>query len=293
MDGPFMTPCPKSKTPAAPMRDFIQRHLLGYRLALVGLPSLGLYLYPDVFIFIPLMLVPAIPGALLSPWRERHKSNTRMRSAIDWYDGVVWIWSGFPAKDDSSHWKLKPRYGLGDMFFGMDHGAVNALVVYGPAAGSRESSSIPDDEAASRLNSLGVLDSDINGTLVKQKAFPQPDVVTETRAAGLVLTYDNAGLFEIKADIETSGLNYDGRSIFRESPMDVIRHLSASLREQPIIFGNEVVFASNLIFLFEFVKVAEDGVAYTEGTLSERSIIWRSGPRYTGENLSEYKLMHL
>jgi len=93
--------------------------------------------------------------------------------------------------------------------------------------------------------------------------------------------------------METGSLNYDGRYIFREPPMDLIRHLSASLREQPIIFDNEVVFASNLIFLFEFVKVAEDGFTYAEGTLSERSIIWRAKPRYMGENLSKYKLMDL
>lgn len=76
------------------MRAAIQRHLLVYRLALVGLPSLGLYFYPDVFTIIPFMLLPAILGAFLSLSREKHKNNTKAKSAIDWYDGVVWIWNG-------------------------------------------------------------------------------------------------------------------------------------------------------------------------------------------------------
>ncbi len=111
------------------MQNLIQRNLAFYRLALVGLTSLGLYFYSDVFIFIPLMLLPAIPGALFSPWRERHKDNPPARSAIDWYDGVVWIWRGFPAKDEGLNWTLKPRQGLGDMCFGVDSGTIDTLAV--------------------------------------------------------------------------------------------------------------------------------------------------------------------
>jgi len=80
------------------MRTVIQRHLLAYRLALVGLPSLGLYFYPDVFTIILFMLLPAILGAFLSLSREKHKNNTKAKSAIDWYDGVVCIWRGLPAE---------------------------------------------------------------------------------------------------------------------------------------------------------------------------------------------------
>jgi len=258
----------------------------------VGLTTLGLYLYSDVFIFIPLMLVPAIPGALFSPWREKYKNDVRAQSAIDWYDGVVWIWRGFPAKDDSLPWALKPRMGLGDMCFGMDHAAVNALAVYGPTTGSRDSNPLPKDDAASFLKDLGIQDSNLKGALAKHAAFARPDVLTEARA-GLVLTYDNAGLFEILADVKAEGLNYDGRHIFREPPMEIIKHLAASLGEQPTIFDNEVVFASNLIFLFEFVTVANDGRSYKEGTSSERSIIWRSKPRLIGKDLSKYRLMDI
>ncbi|EJK87316.1 hypothetical protein A6U89_22890 [Agrobacterium sp. B133/95] len=270
----------------------IQRHLLVYRLTLVGLTSLGLHLYSDVFTIIPLMLVPAVPGALFSPWREKYKNNSRVRAAIDWYDGVVWIWRGFPAKDDSPHWALKPRMGLGGMSFGMDRDTVNALAVYGPATSFRDSKSLPDDDAASFLKDIGFQDSDIEGALAKEATLAQPDVLTETRA-GLVLAYDNAGLFEILGDVKADGLNYDGRYIFREPPMEVIKHLATSLGERPIIFENEVVFASNLIFLFEFVTVMNDGRSYKEGNSSERSIIWRAKPRYMGEDLSKYRLMDL
>jgi len=62
------------------------------------LPSLGLYFYPDVFIVVPLALLPAIPGAFLSPGRENHIINDQAKAAIDWYDDVIWIWRGFPMK---------------------------------------------------------------------------------------------------------------------------------------------------------------------------------------------------
>lgn len=66
------------------MRTVIQRHLLSYRLALVGLPSLGLYFYPDVFTIIPFMLLPAfhesaqlvrfielsLPGGPSAKWKD-------------------------------------------------------------------------------------------------------------------------------------------------------------------------------------------------------------------------------
>jgi len=71
------------------------------------------------------------------------------------------------------------------------------------------------------------------------------------------------------ADVKADGINYENRHIFRESPMEVIKYLAASLDEQPIIFDYEVVFASYLIFLFEFVKVADDGFSYVDGDSSE------------------------
>ncbi len=71
-----------------------QRQLMAYRLALVGFPSPGLYFYPDIFMMVPLALLPAIPGALLSRWRENQIINGQAQAAIDWYDGVVWIWRG-------------------------------------------------------------------------------------------------------------------------------------------------------------------------------------------------------
>lgn len=84
----------------ATMVTFIKRHLWAYRLILVGLPSIGLYFYPDVFTIIPLALLPALIGALYSPSRERYKNNSRAKAAIDWYDGVIWIWRGFPPESD-------------------------------------------------------------------------------------------------------------------------------------------------------------------------------------------------
>ncbi len=107
------------------------------------------------------------------------------------------------------------------------------------------------------------------------------------------MAYDKAGLFEIAADASVDRLNYDGYRIFGSPAMDVIRHLAASLGERPIISGNEVVFASNLIFLFDFVAVASDGLSYTEGTSDKRLIVWRSQPRYDGKDLSQFRHMDL
>lgn len=196
--------------------------------------------------------------------------------------------------DDNSHWALKPRIGLGGISFGMDQEAINALIVYGPIAGSRDSNPIPEDEATAFLRTLGVPDSDITAALGKQAEFARPNILTEARSTGLVLEYDKAGLFQILADIGADKLNYDGRFFFREHPLDIIKHLATALGERPIIFENEVVFANNLIFLFEFVKVPKDGSSsYLKGSSNDRSIIWRSKPREMGEDLSKYRVMEL
>ncbi|MBB5574614.1 MULTISPECIES: hypothetical protein [Rhizobium] len=195
--------------------------------------------------------------------------------------------------NDSSHWVLKPRTGLGNISFGMDRNAVNAIAAYGAVTGSRDSNPIPEDEATAFLRTLGVPDSDITAALGKQAEFVRPNVLTEARATGLVLEYDETGLFQILADIRADKLNYDGRFIFREPPLDIIKHLAAALRERPIIFENEVVFANNLIFLFEFVKVSKDGPSYLDGSRADRTIIWRPKPRDMGEDLSKYKPMDL
>lgn len=258
------------------MQNLIQRNITFYRLALVGLISLGLYFYSDVFIFIPLMLLPAIPGALFSPWREKYKDNPRASASLDWYDGVVWIWHGFPAKDEDLNWTLKPRQGLGDMGFGTNSTTIDTLAVYGAAAGLRDSYTALD-------GGDGKFETGNPGrALVAQAIVETPSVPVETRG-GLRLAYDNAGLFEIAADASVDRLNYNGCKIFSTPAMEVIRHLAASMGERPIISGNEVVFASNLIFLFDFVALAGDGLSYTEGNSSKRLIVWRSQPRYSGK----------
>lgn len=196
--------------------------------------------------------------------------------------------------DDSSQWILKPKIGLGSISFGVDQKAINALIVYGPVTGSRDSNPIPEDEATAFLRTLGVPDSDITAALGKQAEFARPNIITEARSTGLVLEYDKTGLFQILADTRADKLNYDGRFIFREPPLDIIKHLAIALGERPIIFENEVVFANNLIFLFEFVKVSKDGSSsYLDGSRGDRSIIWRSKPREMGEDLSKYRMMEL
>ena len=196
--------------------------------------------------------------------------------------------------DDSSQWILKPKIGLGSISFGMDQKAINALSVYGPITGSRDSNPIPEDEATAFLRTLGVPDSDITATLGKQAEFARRSILTEARSTGLVLEYDKTGLFQILADTRADKLNYDGRFIFREPPLDIIKHLAIALGERPIIFENEVVFANNLIFLFEFVKVSKDGYSsYLDGSRGDRLIIWRSKPREMGEDLSKYRMVEL
>lgn len=80
------------------MLNFIQRHLMAYRLFLVGGTLAGLYFYHDVFIFIPFLLLPALFGARKSRSREKYKNNSYAMGSIEYYDGVVWIWRGFPSK---------------------------------------------------------------------------------------------------------------------------------------------------------------------------------------------------
>lgn len=195
--------------------------------------------------------------------------------------------------DDSSQWVLKPRIGLGDMLFGMNRDSVDALSAYGASTGSVGSNRMSDDDAADFFKSLGFEDSEITNALNKQAEFARPDTVTETRSSGLVLEYDKGELIQILADTKAKKLNYGTRFIFREPPMDIVRHLAASLGEQPIIFENEVVFADNLIFLYEFVKTTKDNSSYAEGDRGDRSAIWRSKYRHGGEDLSKYKPMIL
>jgi hypothetical protein len=197
--------------------------------------------------------------------------------------------------DGSTSWELKPRVGLGEILFAMSQDAVAGINGYGRVAVSRKQEPIPNDNAAAFLQSLGLGDDLISEALKTQEDFARLDVVTESRDVGLVLEYDRSGLIEILANKRARQLQFAGKQIFAERPIDIVRHLAEVLEENPIILANEVVFLDHLLFLYEFVVEPRSGEpgGYTEGNAVERTILWRSKQREHGVDLSAYKPMVL
>ncbi|MFW8588275.1 hypothetical protein ACOJBM_35960 [Rhizobium beringeri] len=198
--------------------------------------------------------------------------------------------------NESQHWRIEPKIGLGKLRFGMSRSQVDRFSsIYGTSKGI-SSDKIPDDILQSTLAELGeglIAEEKQEILSVYQESGPTAAGETEVRGDNnpLVLTYDSDRLVEILVDTKVRGLKYRGISVFEERPRDVIKHIAETLGENPLILNEEVAFPANFVFLFEFVR--EAGSAYAEGSRTDRSIIWRSGPREGGVDLSEYKPMKI
>jgi hypothetical protein len=198
------------------------------------------------------------------------------------------------------NWRLDPRIGLGQLKFGMQPQQVDALAsIYGSSK-SRMDDRIPDDILQSTLADLGEgLTDEEKQEIIAAYQAAGPSATSQTEIRGeveyLVLGYEDGRLVEILADTSTKRLAFRDVAVLDENPLAMIRRISEALGETPVIQNEEVAFPKNYIFLFEFVREAPGAApgAYVEGSRKERSIIWRSGPRVGGVDLSTYKPMTL
>lgn len=203
--------------------------------------------------------------------------------------------------DENRNWRLEPKVGLGELKFGMSRSQVDRFTsIYGASKGGA-ADRIPDDILHDTLAELGEgLTEEEKQEILEAYQESGPSSAAETEVRGdkdrLVLTYQSDHLVEILADRSTRLLKFDDKPVFEGSPIEVVRHIATILGESPVILKEEVAFPSNFVFLFEFLREAAgqpDGVAYVEGREVDRSIIWRSGPREGGVDLSLYKPVKL
>ncbi len=204
--------------------------------------------------------------------------------------------------DEDRNWRIEPKIGLGDLKFGMSKSEVDRFAsIYGPSKGV-SADRIPDDILHSTLAELGEgLTEEEKQEILSAYQESGPSAAAETEVRGdkdrLVLTYASDRLVEILADTTARRLKFGDMLVFEAPPIEVVRHIAATLRETPVILNEEVVFPANFVFLFEFLRVAGGaypaGDAYVEGNPSDRSILWRASPRVRGVDLSLYRPMTL
>lgn len=198
--------------------------------------------------------------------------------------------------DEAQHWQMQPKIGLGELKFGMSRSQVDRYSsIYGTSKGI-SSDGVPDHMLQATLAELGDnLTAEEKQEIISLYQENSPSAASDTEVRGgnnpLVLTYDSDRLVEILADTKVRSLKYRDISVFEEDPRDVIKHIAETIGEVPVILHEEVAFPANFIFLLEFLR--EAGSTYTEGSRTDRSIIWRSGPREGGVDLSDYKPMKI
>lgn len=197
--------------------------------------------------------------------------------------------------DGTDDWRLKPKIGLGELKFGLSPAQVDAMAaIYGASKGL-VSDRIPDAMLESTLAELGEgLSAEEKQEILSLYLASGPAATSETEVRGdeqsIVLAYESGHLVEILADTKVERLTFDGVSVFGPPPIEVVRHIAKVTGEVPVIMDEEVAFPEHFIFLFEFLRDGSGG-NYAEGSKADRSIVWRSGPRDGGTDISLYKPM--
>jgi len=119
------------------------------------------------------------------------------------------------------------------------------------------------------------------------------DRVVEFRTNGLSFEYTSGRLTEIFVDENCKKLTFMNIPVFLEDPVTIIKKLSRSLKEQPLIYEQEVIFPEHKMYLFSFVEEIGSSGQYQAGPSFHRSMSWRDSVRPNSVELSEYHLLDL
>lgn len=117
--------------------------------------------------------------------------------------------------------------------------------------------------------------------------------VLEFRTNGLSFEYTSGRLTEIFADENCKKLTFMNIPVFVEDPVTIIKELSRGLKEQPLIYEQEVIFPEHKIYLFSFVAEIGSSGQYQVGPSRHRSMSWRDSVRPHSVELSEYHSLDL
>ncbi|MFC3969651.1 hypothetical protein ACFOVS_16180 [Rhizobium lemnae] len=194
------------------------------------------------------------------------------------------------SENENDDWILRPKVGLGKIHFGMQRQFIRQFTGYGAVLASRSKDAMPRDDAAAFLNSLGFTTDTVSNAVDAHVNSARPDTLTEAHSTGVMFEYEHEQLSEIMATNKSIHLTYSAKRVFEDSPREIIENMGLNLREDPLIFENEVIFPINCIYLFEFLRLNENNKEIiSEGDKSDRTVIWRSKPRIGGTDLSNYR----
>lgn len=194
-----------------------------------------------------------------------------------------------------NHWALKPKQGLGEIRFGMTSEEVaNFESIIGPAQSKRPAATTKEAFFSSLLPLKDLYGP---GKIAELWDFYQENnkellgVMLEYRDSGITLSYDNDHLVDIMANKRAENLQFNGRLVFAIPPSELVKEISSSLEEKPLIRAEDVVFPKNYIYLFNFLYSPKTsrGLEIKEGDPKERTISWGSRERNVGETFEGYE----
>ncbi|MEY8760895.1 hypothetical protein [Chryseobacterium tongliaoense] len=191
-------------------------------------------------------------------------------------------------------WQVNVLKGLGPIKFSMSRSQVDQLSAdIGPIQAER-SDTVQSQQAG--LEDLYKMfpdffsDEDFKtvSEAITEFSPASDDKVIEFRTNGLSFEYTSGRLTEIFADASCRKLTFMNFPVFLSEPVTLIKELSRSLKERPLIYQQEVIFPIHKIYLFGFVEELDGLGQYQIGPSRHRSISWRNSVRPNSVELSEY-----
>lgn len=191
-------------------------------------------------------------------------------------------------------WQIHPLGGLGQIKFSMSRSEVDQLSTdIGPIQTER-SDTVQSQQAG--LDDLYKMfpdffsaeDYKVVSEAITEFGQVSDDTILEFRPNGLSFEYTSGALTEIFADESCKKLNFMGFPVFLCEPVMLLKELSRSLQEQPLINQQEVIFPVHKIYLYAFVEELDGRGKCQVGSSRHRTISWRHSVRPNSVELSQY-----
>ncbi|MFC3355990.1 hypothetical protein [Sphingobacterium zeae] len=197
-------------------------------------------------------------------------------------------------EDTDTIWQIHPLEGLGQIKFSMLRSEVDQFsAAIGPVKIDRSDTVQSQQAGLDELYKMfpdffSAEDYKAVSEAITEFGQVRDDTILEFRPNGLSFEYTSGALTEIFADENCKNLQFMGVPVFLCEPVILLKELSRSLQEQPLIYQQEVIFPVHKIYLYAFVEELDERGKCQVGSSGHRSISWRDSVRPNSVELSQY-----
>ena len=198
------------------------------------------------------------------------------------------------SKNTNTIWQIHPLEGLGQIKFSMLRSDVDQFSEdIGPVQIDRSDTAQSQQAGLDELYKIfpdffSAEDYKAVSDAIAEFGQGSDDTILEFRPNGLSFEYTSGALTEIFADENCKKLNFMGFPVFLSEPIMLLKELSHSLQEQPVIYQQEVIFPAHKIYLYAFIEDLDGLGKCQEVSSHNRTISWRNSVRPNSVELSQY-----